>query len=226
MKTSRFFSVSDNSLDKRGFPWIQSLGRGFKEVYFCRDCIPEERTLMYADGPVEAFLDRRKGTKWPDVLGCGHFSFFILSERALRAFSAEGVGEFPHHEVLVQKPFPLKLAASPAPRYFWIDGQKMRGASLDSEASGFVEVRTCPECGSSSYDIGATYDRQHSRVWPYVFRPGTWSGANLFTIDLWECMFFCTEAVVDCARKHRLTNFRFIPIEEGANCSSKGLEYM
>jgi len=53
-----------------------------------------------------------------------------------------------------------------------------------------------------------------------------WNGAQLFTTDLSPCVFFCTEAVVDCARKKKLTNFRFVPVEEGANPKSKGLDYM
>jgi hypothetical protein len=180
---------------------------------------------MYAYGSIEAFLDRQKGVKWPDALGCGHYPFFILSERVLDAFSKENIGDFPHHAVLIQQPLPKKLAGLVPPRYFWLDGQKMRGAALDFKASGFVGVRFCPECGTRTDDISATCDRQHSRVYPYVFRPGTWNGANLFTTDLSHCAFFCTEAVVECAQKHKLTNFRFIPTEDGASPSSKGLDY-
>src|SRR5687767_12229869 len=117
MTSSRFFSVSHNSFSKRGFPWLKSLGKGFRQFYLCRRCA-SARSIMYAAGPVEGVCDPRKGAKWPDVLGCGHFPFFILSERALGAFSAEGIGEFPHHPVLIQPPLPQKLAAQPTPQYF------------------------------------------------------------------------------------------------------------
>ena len=96
---------------------------------------------------------------------------------------------------------------------------------MDFEASGFVDVRFCAECGTRTDEISATFHRQHSGVWQYVFRRGTWNGSNVFTTDLSPCRFFCTEAVVDCARKYKLTNFRFIPVEEGANFKSKGLDY-
>jgi hypothetical protein len=178
---------------------------------------------MYAAGAVEAFCDSKKGVQWPDVVGCGHFPFFILSERALRAFSAAGIGDLPHHPVLIQPPLPKKLAAAPAPRYFWLDGQKMRGALPDFEASGFVGVQFCPECGTRTDDISATFQRQHSRVYPYALQAETWSGSHLFTTDLSPCAFFCTQAVVECAREHQLTNFRFIPVEEGASSSSAGV---
>jgi hypothetical protein len=47
------------------------------------------------------------------------------------------------------------------------------------------------------------------------FKEGTWNGSNLFTTDIAETHFFCTEVFVECARKYKFTNFRFIPIEEG-----------
>lgn len=227
MTNPQFFSISDNSFHKRGFPWIQTLGAGFRQVYLCNRCAPT-RSIMYADGPVEAFLESDKGVRWPDVIGCGHFPFLILSARAVRAFSAEGIGEFPHHPVLIQPPLPRRLAG-PEPellRYVWLDGKKMRGALLDFETSGFVDVQFCPECGTRTDDISATFDRQRSCACPYAFRPGTWNGSNLFTTDLSECSFFCTEAVVDCAHKHKLTNFRFIPAEQGANPASNGIDYL
>jgi len=225
VRTPRFFSVGHNSLSKRGFPWIQQLGKGFREFYLCKQC-PAERSIMYAAGPVEAFCDLNKGVRWPDVIGCGHFPFLIMSERALRAFAAEGIGKFPQHAVLIQSPLPKRLALRPAPRYFWLDGQKMRGALLDFDASGFVGVQFCPECGTRTDNISATFQRQHSRVYPYAFRSDTWNGSHLFTTDLSHCAFFCTEALAQCARKHQLTNFRFIAVEEGANWQSSGVEYV
>jgi hypothetical protein len=225
MTTPRFFSVGDNSFSRRGFPWIQSLGKGFREFYLCKQCAPK-RSIMYGAGPVEALCDPKKGVQWPDVVGCGHFPLFIISERAIHALSAEGIGEFPHHPVLIQPPLPKKLAAVPAPQYFWLDGQKMKGALLDFEASGFVGVQFCPECGTRTDDISGTFERRHSRVYPYAFRAGKWKGSHFFTTDLSPCAFFCTEVVVQCARKHQLTNFRFVPVEEGANCQSSGVDYL
>ena len=159
----RFFSIGDNSFSKRGFPWIQRLGAGFRQVYLCNRCA-SGRSIWYGDGPVEAFLESCKGVKWPDALGCGHFPFLVLSERAVRAFRDEGLGD-------IQAPLPMRLAGSEPPRYVWLDGEKMRGASLDFEASGLLNVRFCPECGTRTDNISATFHRQNSGDCPYAFRP-------------------------------------------------------
>jgi hypothetical protein len=221
--TPRFFSVSDNSLATVGFPWVASIRSGLQTIASCRSC---PRTVERPEGVVEAVLEPREGSEWPDVLGCGAWPLLIVSEQVLSAWQREGVGTFHHWPVAILDPLPKKLVRKASPDYFWIDGAQVRGASLDFDASGFVGVRFCPECSTRTDDIAATYDRQHAQVWPLVFRPGTWNGSNLFTTDISEAKFFCTDKVVECAAKHRLTNFRFIPVEDGAGTDSGGLEYM
>ena len=221
----QFYKVGHNSTHKRGMPWVWRLGRGFREVYVCRRCA-DARSIHYAMGAVEAFCDPDLGVTWPDILGCGSYPFFIVSERTVDAFIADRIGDLPYHPVLIQAPLPKRLRDTVPPSYFWIDGQKLLGAFLDFEASGFVGVQFCPECGTRTDDISATHIRQNSRVYPYAFRPSSWNGAKLFTTDLSPCAFFCTDEVVACARKHSLTNFRFVPIEEGSNVSSRGIDYL
>jgi hypothetical protein len=102
-------------------------------------------------------------------------------------------------------------------KYFWIDGAKLRGALIDFELSGFVGVKFCPECGTRTDDIEKTYDKQYAQGarFSYVFQGNSWNGLHLFTTDISNTKFFCTERFVACAQKHNFTNFRFIPIEEG-----------
>jgi hypothetical protein len=142
----------------------------------------------------------------------------------ISAWKSERLGTIPAKRVRIVGPLPKKLQGTIAPQYFWIDGTKLRGALLDFKASGFVGVKFCTECATRSHNIGATYDRQNSAVWPYVFRDGTWAGLNLFTTDLSQAAFFCTEKLLEIARKYRLTNFRFIPVEEGDGVESRGLK--
>ena len=219
----RFYSIRDNSFYTRGFPWICSLPQGLGVTYQCKT---EGRTLLYATGKMVALLERDKGVKWPDILGCGAFPFLIVSERVKDAWDREGIGAFPMEQIEIAAPLPKKLVGTVPPGYFWIDGARLRGALTDFEASGFVDVHFCPECGARTDNITETSMRRFAQGarWPYVFREDTWNGLNLFTTDISDCKFFCTEAVVECARKYKLTNFRLIPIEDGDDFRSRGLK--
>jgi hypothetical protein len=144
----------------------------------------------------------------------------------IKAWEEEGIGTVPHHGVNIIPPYPNKLAAVPAPAYVWIDGSRIRGALVDFDASGFVDVRFCPECGNRTDDIKATYDRQNSKRWPFAFIPGSWQGNKIFTTDISPTKFFCTDGVLRCATKHKLTNFRFVRAEDGKATDSRGIKYL
>jgi hypothetical protein len=222
---TRFFTVTDNSIYTRGYPWVASLGKGFELTYFCQR---EKRRIHYATGDMEGTLERNKGTKWADVLGCGSFPFFIVSERVIECWEKESLGIPPMGKLHLIPPYPRRLAAVTSPQYFWIDGRKCRGALMDFDASGYVGVQFCPECGTRSDNIAATCRKQYAQdaSFSYVFRPNSWNGHSLFTTDISEAQFFCTEAIVECARKYKLTNFRFIPVEQGDSSRSLGIKYM
>jgi hypothetical protein len=181
---------------------------------------------LVAAGDIDVTLEPRKGSAWPDVLGCGAYPFFIVSKRVIEAWRQEGIGPFPHHRVNILSPLPEKLRSRPHPQYFWLDGTGLRGALLDFAASGFVGVRFCPRCGNRTEDIGATYERRRSTAFPFEFVPGTWAGAKVFTTDLSPTKFFCTEDIVRCATAYDLTNFRFLRAEDGHAPGSKGIQYL
>jgi hypothetical protein len=182
--------------------------------------------MRYPPGEFLALLEKKKGIKWPDVLGDGANILFTVSERVLEAWEKENIGSFPIHRVHIQKPYPKKMGNVEPPVYYWLDGKKMKGADLDLEASGYVNGSKCPGCNRVEYDLPATYELKHSKVIPYVFKPGSWNGSNLFTIDITYRRFFCTEAVLECARKYKFLNFRFTPIELGDAISHKGIDYL
>ena len=201
------------------FPWIQTLSEGLIQTYYCKRC---DRKINYAEGELRAILDKKKGTKWSDVIGCGHFPFFIVSENVIKAWKQEGITDIPYHKVWIENPLPKRLTGTKPPEYFWIDGKKMKGALLDFDSSGFVGVEFCTECGTRTDNISATYDKQWGGF-SYFFKKDSWNGTDLFTTDLSETAFFCTEKLVECAIKYRLTNFRFVPIEQGGG---DGIKYL
>jgi hypothetical protein len=220
--SSPFFTVGSNSLGNPASPWITRLGAGFGVVYRCNSCA---RTLHGADGPIEAELDPRKGARWFDVVGCGAFPLLVVSERVVNAWQTENLGDLPCHPLTLLPPFPPKLRGIDPPKYYWIDGARLRGALLDFDASGFVDVEFCPECGTRSDDVRKTSQLQLSRPWPYVLRQGSWTGLPLFTTDLSDTAFFCTDVLVSLAARHRLTNFRFIALEDCRD-ASRMVRYM
>ncbi|AQT68261.1 hypothetical protein STSP2_01417 [Anaerohalosphaera lusitana] len=216
-----FYSISHNSFDTRGFPWGEEVLTEIPK----RECLRCGGIRFTLEADIDLLLERCKGSKWPDVLGLG-MSYFTVSGRVLEDWKREGIGEFPVHRVRIAKPYPKKLEDTAPPNYHWIDGRKMVGAKLDYEASGFVNHKFCDTCGRLLYDDSGTYKKRFQEYCPYVFVPGSWEGADLFTTDYSHLAFFCTEKVLDCARKHQHTNFRFTPIEEGIATNSKGVQYM
>ena len=219
----QLLSVGHDSFRTRGSPWIQSVVSGLEREPECRLC---GVASWSAPGDIEVRLESGKGNMWADVLGCGAYPFFIVSEPVLRAWGDEGIGAFPHHRVLIAPPYPKKLRDLTPPDYYWLDGSRMRGALLDFDASGFVAVRFCPHCGNRTDDVGATYDRQRSARWPYAFVPGSWTGTRIFTTDISPTKFFCTRDVLDSAARHKFTNFRFVPTEDSNMPGSAGIKYL
>jgi len=223
MMTTKFYTLENNSNWTRGFPWVSRIINGLKDVMYCDLC---KVTIDCPVGTVQVTLQSDKGIRWPDILGCGGgWPLTIVSQRVLSQWREDGIGEFPVDKLEILNPVPKKLPRDQMPEYFWLDGEQMLGAKVDFDASGYVDVRFCPKCGRRTHDISATYDRQHSGVWPIAFVPESWNGANVFTTDLSPAAFFCTEKVVECARKHRHTNFKFVPAER-AGSSLQGIDYL
>jgi hypothetical protein len=218
-----FFNVSDNSFEQRNSPWISRISSGLECGSPCPEC---GGTSCSPAGELRATVDIKRAVTWPDVLGCGSYPLLVVSSRVIDDWTRARIECGSPAKVLLETPGSRDRRCGSLPDYFWIDGARLIGAQLDFEASGFVDVRFCSTCGRRMDDVSATYERQHSSVWPYQFVPGTWNGLDLFTTDLAPTAFFCTARVVDCARISRHTNFRFVPVELGADTGHKGLKYL
>lgn len=220
-----FFNVSDDSFGMHSFPWGQRILKGLELVKVCYACADGGRRIERPHGEVELLLQKDKGTRWPDVLGCGAWPLFVVSRRILLDWNSAGIRDVVAYPVRLATPLPRKLQTIPPPDYFWLDGEQMLGARLDLEASGFVGVSVCEKCGTQLYDIKATYQRQHGATFPMEFIKSSWSGADVFTTNLSPGVFFCTERVFECAKNNRHTNFRFVPSAVAASPSA-GIKYL
>ena len=121
MNPSNFYSVSHNSFDQKGFPWIKKIVTGQVEL-FCSTC---RNPTFYPAGEITVALEPNKGVSWPDVLGCGDGLLFIVSERVLKDWANEGFGNLPFNRVEILEPIPPKLREKGKPEYFWLDGRKL-----------------------------------------------------------------------------------------------------
>lgn len=218
-----FYRVDHNSFDVRGTPWaVKSLTKLKKTK--CPVC---DRERSEPTGTIALQLEQNKGNFWPDVLGSGAgYPLFIISSRVVQEWTKLGLADFLITPIEIVPPIPEKLRRQPIQNYYWIDGGKLLGAKMDFEASGFVDVQFCPECGSRTDDISGTFKKQHQQLYPYTFIEGSYSGKDIFTTDLSPTSFFCTNRIVQCATDNGFTNFRFVPVEWGAGYVGKAIQYL
>lgn len=217
-------TVGHASFDVRGAPWVQDILGGMKTAK-CELCLRElcEFDLNVA---VRVALDPKQGTFWPDMLACGAYPLFIISDDAVRAWQLSSLAQLLLGTIELIGEMPKGLRGQVQKRYFWVDGTQMRAALLDFDTAGFVDAESGKACGTRSYNISKTYERQHSGLAAYSFLEFTRTDLELFTSDLSPTLFFCKDAVVACAREHNLTNFRFVPLDWGVSYNGKGLDYM
>jgi hypothetical protein len=194
-----FLSVSHNSFNTKGFPWAERVATGLTSGPACDACGVKQ---LVAAGDIDVTLEPRKGSAWPDVLGCGAYPFFIVSARVIEAWEEDRIGPYPHHRINVLPPFPEQLRARSSPEYFWLDGAGMRGALLDFVASGFVGVRFCPQCGNRTEDIGATMSAVGQRTGPTNLSRTRGQGPN-FSPPIFRPPSF--SARTTCCRARRVT---------------------
>jgi len=209
----RFYEISHNTAYNDGMPEIREIVEGVEEHGICPQCGVTRRN---PSGDLRVRLGRTPATQWPDAIACGDYPCFVVSERFVFALADRGIRLELGGKVTLLNPAAAGLSPADAPSYFWIDGERHLAGRMDFEASGYVDVRFCPECGTRSDDIERTYDRQHAEPpAPTVFHYDVGLGLELFTTDLAPTAFFCTDRVLACAREHRLTNLAFCPVEEG-----------
>jgi hypothetical protein len=220
----QFYSIDDNTAHQQGMPEIYRIVEGMVTDGRCGTCGVLKR---HPSGDLRVQFGKTRADTWTDIIACGDYPCFVVSERFVDAMRACGVRLERGGKVGFVEPVLNGLSLDDAPQYYWIDGKRHFAATMDFEASGYVDVRFCPECGTRSDNISATHQRQHSSP-PSgdVFDYDASSGHDLFTTDLSPTAFFCTNAVIECARRHRLTNLRFIPVEAGTATWSDGIDYL
>jgi hypothetical protein len=66
---------------------------------------------------------------------------------------------------------------------------------------------------------------ERKQIVPLALKEGSWNGTDIFC-SKYVGFMFCTEKIIDCAAKHKLTNFCFAPCEiAGNDAFFKGIDY-
>ena len=181
----------------------------------CQNC---KVRLTEPSDPIEMRPDPEKGTFWPDCIGCGGgIMGLYVSKRVKEAFDVALVTYGKTFQAIVERPYPKRLKEPEAPLYFYVTGEF--GAKLDFQGSGYGIKSICPTCGHVKTDPASTPSK-------YQLIEGSWNGADIFYTDLSRTTIFCSERILELARSHRWTNFRFVPIEEGHNYAHRGVDYL
>lgn len=210
---TRFYVVSHNTAHSQGMPEIDKIVDGIIDDGECRTCRGPRRRPA---GDLLVRLGKKPDGPWPDAMACGDYPAFVAAKRFVEAMRASGIQLVLGGQVSFANINNGHRSSRDRPTYFWIDGERHLAGNMDFEASGFVNVRFCPECGSRTEDIAATYRRRRSKpAAPFVFVYDDASGLDLFTTDLAPTLFFCNDKVLNCARTNRLINLRFSRVEDG-----------
>jgi hypothetical protein len=213
----QFYKIRHNTAYKRGMPEIYEILSGLREHGRCPECGVSRREPV---GDLIVQMGKTKARMWPDVIACGDYPCCVISNRFVSAMRESGIGFILGGTVSFADPLRNGLSLAVSPGYVWVDGARSRAGKMDFEASGFVDVKFCPVCGTRSDDISRTHRRQHDTNPPpgQVFTYDESLGLDLFTTDISPTYFFCTQRVFDCAKKYRLTNISFCRVEEGSHC--------
>jgi len=210
-----FYTLSDNSSYMRDFTWATTIySRSEMIERVCPECGAVEN---YPSGAFDVVVEG--GSKYPDVLGCGAYPFLIVTEAVVTAWQKEGISCFHTYSVGIAEVKSRRLRGVSPPRYLRveIDGR----CKIDLIASGVDVVRICSKCHRVMER--PKYPFQHG----YRMEVGSWDGCALFRDPVfYPRVNFCTEAILELARRYRFTNFRFEPMEKPPDPSSKGIDYL
>lgn len=212
MKEPVFLKLSDNTYSFAKFPWAVKIVPGSKMIYnLCRECGVVQ---SYPSGGFGVTLEG--GHTYPDFLGCGAYPFMILSRRVLDDWAREGISNYKVYSVEIVSTDSAKLAEKRPPEYYRVelDGR----CQIDLAASGLEVVKHCWECGY--------LQTRPALADGFQIVPNTWDGSELFRDTIhYPRVTFCTQRVMEIAREHQHTNFRFELMHGPLNRSGAGIDY-
>jgi hypothetical protein len=208
-----FFSLSSRNID--GCAKLTGTGAEAWKVVECPVC--RARVDRPAGLVTVAVVPKTKGGKcWPDISQSdGRVRGLCISRQVKDCLDMEGYRYGVTLPVAVAPPFPKGLVGSP-PEYCMVLGEL--GACFDFEKAGMTVHARCLGCGRVEREAKSPLQKDFVR--------DTWNGMEIFITDLSPYSFYCTERVVELARRHRWTGFCFIPLEQAHDYTHPGIDYL
>ncbi len=207
-----FYTFSHNSSYNRQFPWAISIHA--KSEMIDRICPEYGVRERYPSGAFDVTIEG--GSEYPDFLGCGAYPFLIVSQTVINDWKAAGITSFYTYPVGIVEVESEELENTSSPTYYRveIDGR----CQIDLKASGLRVIRQALDCHYliTEPSVGSGFR----------MLPKSWDGSPIFRdVDLYPRINFCTELVLQIARKYKHTNFRFEPMEGSFDHFSSGIGY-
>lgn len=163
---------------------------------------------LYPGRYPERALDARvaDGISYPDILGCGSYPFFIISEVTLLLLKHYGVESFQSFPMNVIQATGSTIKTITPPQYHHL--QIAVGCEVDFPAMGASVLEHCPKCFFTRFDspYNFSYDR------PFVVKESSLRGYDLFISEFLPCIPICTSRLRDIVEQSYGTNFKFIKI--------------
>ncbi len=208
-----FYWFSDNSPYNPQFTYAYRIhARSEKIDRVCPECGGIER---YPKGAFDVSVE--EGSEYPDVLMCGEYPFLIVSQGVIGDWKQAGIQAFRTFPVGIARVDSKALWSVHAPTYYRVEIEGR--CHIDLEASGLHVTLLCPLCNRLVTEPSVSSG--------FKMVTDSWDGSPLFRDpDLYPCVTFCTDFVLELAKKHHRTNFRFEPMQGPHDNFSRGIDYL
>ena len=194
------YEICDTYTRTYWYVWKDLSYIGLKETV-CNCCGRNIYERNYDSG--RHCLAVERGSHCPDLhITAGLVHFPIFSEKAVDLFTQHSISGFRVDEqvFLFKEESPnsyVELKDVPADYKVTFEGK----IDFDYPAMFLKKKKLCPVCGQ--------YDLNRQRLYPVFLDSSSWNGDDLCSLITRPGYLYCTEKVVQLAKKHKLKGFDF-----------------
>jgi hypothetical protein len=202
------FKISYDTFDEGGWANASGFGPLTTDMPFIAPAMLDRELKFWELNPRPPGIDiNARGKNWPDILGNGGGALrFWVSDKVLNSLATEQISIREATAMPIAKIAGKTLQKKQAPRYFVL--QAVAGIEVDYAASGIPLDETGKPVLSREMQLHPPKN---------ILKLSSWNGSDLFS---WSnrggntgLELFCTERVIEIAKRDGWTNVKFEPIE-------------